>query len=251
MRYGTLARHERVLDLRDGVLRRDVEWASPAGQAVRIRSTRLVSFVQRAIAAIRYEVEPVDASRAHRRAVGAGRQRARPGAADDPRAAAALRAPLVRRVPRAPRPRGRARSTGRAAAACGWRRRWTTWSTGPDGHGDRRPRASRDLARVTVSTELGPGETLRVVKLLAYGWSSQRSMPAAARPGRRRARGGQADRLGRAARRSARVPRRLLGPRRRRDRRRRRAPAGGPVRALPGRCRPAPAPSSARSRPRG
>src|SRR5829696_9035544 len=54
VRYGTLLRHERVLDLRDGVLRREVRWVSPAGQAVRVRSTRLVSFVQRAVAAIRY-----------------------------------------------------------------------------------------------------------------------------------------------------------------------------------------------------
>src|SRR5919205_752510 len=59
VRYGTLLRHERALDLRDGVLRRVVEWTSPAGQVVRIRSTRLVSFVQRSIAAILYEVEPV------------------------------------------------------------------------------------------------------------------------------------------------------------------------------------------------
>src|ERR687886_574462 len=50
VRYGTLLRHERVLDLRDGVLRRQVEWRTPAGKAVRIRSTRLVSFVHRAIA---------------------------------------------------------------------------------------------------------------------------------------------------------------------------------------------------------
>jgi alpha,alpha-trehalose phosphorylase len=57
VRYGTLLRHTRVLDLRDGVLRRDVEWVSPAGKAVRVRSTRLVSFVQRAVAAIWYEVE--------------------------------------------------------------------------------------------------------------------------------------------------------------------------------------------------
>ncbi len=57
VRYGTLRRHERVLDLRDGVLRREVEWASPTGKSVRIRSTRLVSFVQRAVAAILYEVE--------------------------------------------------------------------------------------------------------------------------------------------------------------------------------------------------
>ena len=35
-----------------------------------------------------------------------------------------------------------------------------------------------DLARVTISTELEPGQVLRVVKLLGYGWSSRRSMPA-------------------------------------------------------------------------
>ncbi len=47
VRYGRLIRHERTLDLRDGVLRREVEWVSPAGQGVVVRSTRLVSFVQR------------------------------------------------------------------------------------------------------------------------------------------------------------------------------------------------------------
>ena len=59
-----------------------------------------------------------------------------------------------------------------------------------DGGGDRgRPRA-RDRHH-----ELQPGETLRIVKFLAYGWSSQRSAPSlrdqadAASP-RRGARGG-------------------------------------------------------------
>src|SRR6185437_15131770 len=35
-----------------------------------------------------------------------------------------------------------------------------------------------DLARVSITTELAPGETLRVVKFLAYGWSSRRPVPA-------------------------------------------------------------------------
>src|SRR5579864_1302517 len=48
VRYGQLLAHERVLDLRAGVLERRVEWASPAGANVVVRSTRLVSFVQRA-----------------------------------------------------------------------------------------------------------------------------------------------------------------------------------------------------------
>src|SRR5437588_6822810 len=59
VRYGKLLRHERVLDLRDGVMRREVECVSPAGRVVRVRSERLVSFVQRAVAAILYEVEPL------------------------------------------------------------------------------------------------------------------------------------------------------------------------------------------------
>ena len=57
VRYGQLHRHERVLDLRAGTLERWVEWESPAGQAVRVHSTRLVSFMHRAIVAICYEVE--------------------------------------------------------------------------------------------------------------------------------------------------------------------------------------------------
>src|ERR1700744_5383950 len=40
VRYGTLQHHERVLDMRDGVLRRSVEWTSPSHQSVRVRSTR-------------------------------------------------------------------------------------------------------------------------------------------------------------------------------------------------------------------
>ncbi len=60
VRYGTLRHHERVLDLRAGTLVRDVEWESPAGCAVHVTSTRLVSFTHRAVMAINYEVEPVD-----------------------------------------------------------------------------------------------------------------------------------------------------------------------------------------------
>src|SRR3954447_14849656 len=58
--HGRLLDHVRVLDLRSGLLRRSVDWVSPAGRRVRIRSSRLVSFTQRAVAAIEYEVEAVD-----------------------------------------------------------------------------------------------------------------------------------------------------------------------------------------------
>jgi alpha,alpha-trehalose phosphorylase len=60
VRYGSVEGHERVLDLRAGVLDRSVQWRSPAGSTVRVRSTRLVSLPPRAVAAIRYEIEPMD-----------------------------------------------------------------------------------------------------------------------------------------------------------------------------------------------
>src|SRR6185312_1999025 len=60
VRYGELRRHERVLDLRAGVLERTAEWVSPTGRLIRVSSTRLISFTQRAVAAILYEVEPLD-----------------------------------------------------------------------------------------------------------------------------------------------------------------------------------------------
>ena len=59
VRSGELRAHERVLDFRAGVLRRQAEWASQAGKTVRVSSTRLVSFTQRSVAAICYEVEPL------------------------------------------------------------------------------------------------------------------------------------------------------------------------------------------------
>ncbi len=60
VRYGKLLSHERLLDFRAGTLTRHADWVSPAGGAVRISSTRLVSFSHRAIAAVCYEVEPLE-----------------------------------------------------------------------------------------------------------------------------------------------------------------------------------------------
>ena len=46
----------RVLDLRNGVLTRDVLWATPSGKHVRVRTTRLVSLEHRHVFAVSYEV---------------------------------------------------------------------------------------------------------------------------------------------------------------------------------------------------
>ncbi|GAB7039261.1 MULTISPECIES: glycoside hydrolase family 65 protein [Catenuloplanes] len=54
VRTGTVTRHERVLDLRRGTLVREVEWVSPNGVRLSLRTERLVSFTRPSIAAIRY-----------------------------------------------------------------------------------------------------------------------------------------------------------------------------------------------------
>jgi alpha,alpha-trehalose phosphorylase len=48
--------YERVLDMRDGVLRRHLVWTTPAGKHVTVDSCRLVSFEHRHLAAISYQV---------------------------------------------------------------------------------------------------------------------------------------------------------------------------------------------------
>jgi alpha,alpha-trehalose phosphorylase len=173
VRYGELLAHERELDLRAGVLRRLVEWRSPAGTAVRVRSTRLVSFVQRSIAAIRYEVEPVD--RRVRVVVQSEliANEPAPPQSSDPRAAAALEAPLiaVEHFDHAARVvlvhSTRSSKLGMAAGM----------DHVIDGPADTATAAESrpDLGRVTAAVDLEPGGRLCVVKLLAYAWSSRRS----------------------------------------------------------------------------
>src|SRR3954451_14560795 len=95
VRYGDLLAHERALDLRAGVLRRRVEWRSGAGVAVRVRSTRLVSFVQRSTAAIMYEVEPLEGPvRVVVQSELVANEPDSSARSSDPRAAAILESPL-------------------------------------------------------------------------------------------------------------------------------------------------------------
>ncbi|MGE3622105.1 MAG: glycoside hydrolase family 65 protein [Acidimicrobiia bacterium] len=176
IRQGTLERHERVLDLRAGLLRRHVEWTSPAGRRVRVRSTRLVSFVQRAIAAVEYVVEAVDEPV---RIVVQSTLVANEPVPDqerDPRVGSSLRAPLVNEY--------HAHHDLETALGHRVRRSGLRVAAGLD-HVVQGPHGTvtaveseSDLSRLSVSTELAPGESLRVVKLIGYGWSSRRSMPA-------------------------------------------------------------------------
>jgi alpha,alpha-trehalose phosphorylase len=174
VRYGELLAHRRTLDLRAGVLRREVHWRSPAGREVKVRSLRLVSFVHRSVAAIRYEVEPQDGETriVIQSEIVANENVPVPSA--DPRAAAILRSPLVSDSHgthdlRAVLVHHTRASALRMAAAM------DHIVDGPEGTVTENE-SFDDLARVTVSAEVGDGGTLTLTKFLAYGWSSQRSM---------------------------------------------------------------------------
>lgn len=57
---GTVLSFTRELDMRRGYLRRQVEWEAPSGGRIRLNFSRLVSFADQHLAAIRIEVESVD-----------------------------------------------------------------------------------------------------------------------------------------------------------------------------------------------
>jgi alpha,alpha-trehalose phosphorylase len=176
VRYGEIQGHERELDLRNGVLRRSVRWTTPAGRTVKISSVRMVSFTQRAIAAISYEIEPLDA--AVRVVVQSElvANEALPPQSKDPRVGAALESALEC-------------EEHLAQGAAGLLVHHTRVSdlrigAAMDHHVEGPPgmvvesESSPDVVRVTVTGRLQSGERLHIVKFIAYGWSSLRSRPA-------------------------------------------------------------------------
>ena len=179
VRYGKLLSHERVLDFRAGTLTRQAEWTSPVGGSVRVRSTRIVSFTHRAIAAICYEVEPIDAGLeiAVQSELIANEQL--PSApASDPRASATLEHPLVSEFHSAHDNAvvlvHKTRHSGLRVAA------------GMD-HAFEGPAEMRleshvfeggDGGLITASVALQPGQRFRLIKFVGYGWSSKRSLNA-------------------------------------------------------------------------
>jgi alpha,alpha-trehalose phosphorylase len=176
IRYGELLKHERVLDFRAGTLSRQVEWVSPAGRHVRVTSVRMVSFTQRSVAAVSYQVESMDGPvrLVLQSELVANEQLPPPGG--DPRVAAALEAPLEALEHGGQDGRAllmhRTKQSDLTLAAqmqhvvdCAVPvHQWT----------ETRP----DLARLTVSSRLDHAQPLRLVKFVSYGWSGTRSRPA-------------------------------------------------------------------------
>jgi trehalose/maltose hydrolase-like predicted phosphorylase len=176
VRYGELLEHERVLDMRAGTLTRNVQWRSPAGKQVKVVSTRLVSLAQRGVAAIEYVVEALDEFVRVTVQSELVANEDQPSMSPDPRVAAALKNPL-KPIHHEHTDRGalllhRTRSSKLMMAAA------MDHDVEVPGRVEVATESGDDWARTTVICGLRPGQRLRIVKYLAYGWSSLRSRPA-------------------------------------------------------------------------
>ncbi|MBM4540563.1 family 65 glycosyl hydrolase [Rhodococcus hoagii] len=175
VRRGRVLAHEQELDLRAGVLRRKVEWRSPAGRTVRLTTTRLVSFTQRTIGAIDYTVEALDGPAHVVLQSELVANEPMPQQEADPRAAAVLAEPLVAEEhfdheALVQLTHTTAESGLRIAVAMDHE------VTGPGVHVE--VESYPDQGRVTITSELARGERVRMVKYVSHAWSARRTPPA-------------------------------------------------------------------------
>ena len=176
VRYGELISHERVLDLRAGTLTRRAHWRSPAGKEVMVVSTRLVSLAHRGVAAIEYVVEAVGEFVRVTVQSELVTNEDQPVTSGDPRVSAILENPLEA-IEHEATERGahlmhRTRASALMMAAA------MDHEIDVPGRVEVTTDARPDLARTTVICGLRAGQKLRIVKYLAYSWSSMRSRPA-------------------------------------------------------------------------
>jgi alpha,alpha-trehalose phosphorylase len=164
----TVIEYERALDFRAGTLDRDILWETPTGKRVRIRSRRLVSFTERHVAALSYEVTLLNASAPvvlsselveHHQPRMLGEE--------DPRLAHRLdRAVLISEVRVNERHRllrGYTTRSSRMTLACGIDHVLDTMGRCQVDH-EKADKADR----VVFSIEIEPGQTIRLTKFLTY-----------------------------------------------------------------------------------
>ena len=171
VRTGTIGEHERVLDLRAGMLMRTLRWRSPGGHEIRVRSRRLVSLAHRELAAIEYEVEPTEQPlrlTVHSDlAVELGDRKV----SNDPRSSSVL--PKGTFVPRSAAPLQcgavlvHETRASRYVVAAGMDH---LVASAPPHQAHRE--TGESLARWSLISTAEPGAPLRLVKLLAYHWAA-------------------------------------------------------------------------------
>jgi alpha,alpha-trehalose phosphorylase len=176
IRYGELTSHERLLDFRAGVLHREVQWVSSSHRNVKVTSTRLVSLVQRSVAAVQYVVEAVDTPIRIVVQSELTANEALPDLSNDPRAATLLSSPW--------QSLSNTCSNSRVELIHSTELSKLMVATAMDHLIDGPSNTSivtecyPDLGRVTITVTLEPGERLSFVKFVTYGWSAVRTKEA-------------------------------------------------------------------------
>ena len=166
-----LIRFERVLDMRFGVLSREVEWETARGHRVLIRSRRLASLEHRHLAAMDYEVVALDSTvrvALCSELVTHGPQ----DASDDPRRGKGFAEKVL--APHAARASGQ-----RAVLELSTRNSGLTLACGMEhdvefgGEARIETTAEGDGAKLSVLADLEPGVPLRLSKYVAYHWADK------------------------------------------------------------------------------
>jgi alpha,alpha-trehalose phosphorylase len=164
-------RFERVLDMRIGVLVREVEWETARGRRLLVRSRRLASLADRHLAAIDYEVVALDGD-AHVTLSSELVTHAPVQSTDDPRRGKGFAEKVL--VPRDARTHAdgallhlATRNSG-LELACGMAHQIDSPAEVTVD-----ARAEGDGARFVAQVDLAAGESLRLSKFVAYHWERQ------------------------------------------------------------------------------
>ncbi len=160
-------RYERVLDMKTGVLQREVEFETERGQRLLVCSTRLASFEHRHLAAMSYEVSALDSG--VRIALSSELVTYGPGeTSDDPRRGKGFAEKVL--VPVSARADG-ARAVLRLATRNSGLEMAVGMEHEIEGARSVEVSAEGDGARVVVLADLEPGEQLSLSKYVAYHWA--------------------------------------------------------------------------------
>jgi alpha,alpha-trehalose phosphorylase len=167
----TLVDYERALDMRTGLLERDVTWETGSGKRIRVRSRRLVSFEHRHVAAVSYEVTLLNAAAPIVISSELRYEEETRPLEGDPRGSRAFAGRVL--LPQGSRASGgmailmAMTRTSRMTLACGMDHQIET-----DGSYDLKNLSSDERGRVVISVHGRAGHTVRLTKLLTYHTSS-------------------------------------------------------------------------------
>jgi alpha,alpha-trehalose phosphorylase len=174
-----LMEYERAIDFRTGVMSREILWRTPSGKRVQIRSRRMVSFTQRHLAVLTFEVTLLDdyapvaiSSQILNRQDGEDEYHVRAkamGEGVDPRKASSLRHRVL-----LPQSNWGNVADGRVALGYRCAESGMTIAVAADhrletaNHYTQRIQTDDDLAKMTYRIDAEPGQPIVLTKLVSY-----------------------------------------------------------------------------------